>query len=171
MRLYSEEDYENRSAFTTPEIRRTNLASVILQTLSLKLGDIEAFPFLDPPRPESIRDGYKTLFEIGAVDGAQLLTQLGRRLSKLPVDPRIGKIIFEADANGCLADVLVIAAALEIQDPRQRPLDKQQAADTAHEQFADPQSDFMALLNLWNFFQEQKKNLSLIHISEPTRPY
>ena len=160
VRLYSEEDYENRSAFTTPEIRRTNLASVILQTLSLKLGDIEAFPFLDPPRPESIRDGYKTLFEIGAVDGAQLLTQLGRRLSKLPVDPRIGKIIFEADANGCLADVLVIAAALEIQDPRQRPLDKQQAADTAHEQFADPQSDFMALLNLWNFFQEQKKNLS-----------
>ena len=160
IRLYSEEDYENRSAFTTPEIRRTNLASVILQTLSLNLGEIEQFPFLDPPRPEAIRDGYKTLFEIGAVDGAQRLTKLGRRLSKLPVDPRIGKIIFEADSNGCLADILVIASALEIQDPRQRPLDKQQAADTAHEQFADPHSDFMAILNLWNFFQEQKENLS-----------
>ena len=160
VRLYSEEDYENRPAFTTPEIRRTNLASVILQTLSLKLGNIEEFPFLDPPRPESIRDGYKTLFEIGAVDGGQRLTQLGRRLSKLPVDPRIGKIVFEGDANGCLADVLVIAAALEIQDPRQRPLDKQQAADTAHEQFADSTSDFLSLLNLWNFFQEQKEKLS-----------
>ena len=118
---------------------------MILQTLSLNLGEIEQFPFLDPPRPEAIRDGYKTLFEIGAVDGAQRLTKLGRRLSKLPVDPRIGKIIFEADSNGCLADILVIASALEIQDPRQRPLDKQQAADTAHEQFADPHSD------LWRY--------------------
>ena len=160
IRLYSEDDYEGRAQFTTPEIRRTNLASVILQTLSLQLGDIEEFPFIDPPRPEMIRDGYKTLFEIGAVDERHRLTKLGRRLSRMPVDPRIGKIIFAADENGCLADVLIIAAALEVQDPRQRPLEKQQAADTAHEQFRHPQSDFLSLLNLWDFFQAQKDNLS-----------
>lgn len=160
IRLYSQDDYEGRAQFTTPEIRRTNLASVILQTLSLQLGDIEEFPFIDPPRPEMIRDGYKTLFEIGAVDQSQRLTRLGRRLSRLPVDPRIGKIIFAAEENGCLADVLIIAAALEVQDPRQRPLEKQQAADSAHEQFRHPQSDFMSILNLWDFFQTQKDNLS-----------
>ena len=160
IRLYSEEDYENRPQFTTPEIRRTNLASVILQTLALKLGRIEDFPFVDPPRPELIRDGYKTLFEIGAVDRSNKLTKLGTRLSKLPVDPRIGRIVFEADANGCLADVLIIAAALEIQDPRQRPIEKQQAADNAHEQFKHPQSDFLSLLNIWDFFQTQKDTLS-----------
>lgn len=160
IRLYGKDDYDNRAQFTTPEIRRTNLASVILQTLSLQLGNIEEFPFIDPPRPEMVRDGYKTLFEIGAVDRSYRLTKLGRRLSKMPVDPRIGKIIFEADQNGCLADVLIIAAALEVQDPRQRPLEKQQAADTAHEQFRHPKSDFLSLLNLWDFFQQQKENLS-----------
>lgn len=160
IRLYGQEDYETRPPFTTPEIRRTNLASVILQTLSLQLGDIESFPFIDPPRPEMVRDGYKTLFEIGAVDHSQQMTKLGRRLSRMPVDPRIGKIIFAAEANGCLADVLIIAAALEVQDPRQRPLEKQQAADSAHEQFRHAQSDFLSLLNLWDFFQTQKDNLS-----------
>jgi ATP-dependent helicase HrpA len=160
VRLYGQEDFESRAEFTTPEIRRTNLASVILQTLSLHLGDIEEFPFIDPPRPEMVRDGYKTLFEIGAIDHSQKLTKLGRRLGRMPVDPRIGKIIFEGHENGCLADVLIIAAALEIQDPRQRPLEKQQAADTAHEQFRHPQSDFLSLLKLWDFFQEQKENLS-----------
>ncbi len=160
IRLYGEEDYESRPQFTTPEIRRTNLASVILQTLSMQLGDIESFPFIDPPRPEMVRDGYKTLFEIGAVDHSQNLTPLGKRLSRMPVDPRIGKIVFAAEENGCLADVLIIAAALEVQDPRQRPLEKQQAADTAHEQFRHPQSDFLSLLNLWDFFQTQKDNLS-----------
>ena len=160
VRLYAEDDFESRQKFTTPEIRRTNLASVILQTLHLRLGDIEEFPFIDPPRVESIRDGFKTLFEIGAVDEKKQLTQLGRRLGRLPVDPRIGRMIFAAGDEGCLEDVLVIAAALEIQSPKLRPVERKQAADTAHEQFADEQSDFLALLNLWNWYQDRKEDLS-----------
>ena len=124
VRLYSQEDYESRPRFTTPEIRRTNLSSVILQTLALKLGKIEAFPFLDPPRPEAIRDGFKTLFELGAVDHHRRLTSLGRKLSRLPVDPRIGRMLFAADDENCLAEILIIASGLEIQDPRVRPAEK-----------------------------------------------
>ena len=160
VRLYSEDDFDSRQKFTTPEIRRTNLASVILQTLHLRLGDIEEFPFIDPPRPESIRDGFKTLFEIGAVDEKKKLTSQGRKLARLPVDPRIGKMIFTADREGCLAEVLVIASALEIQSPKLRPVERKQAADTAHEQFAHEKSDFLALLNLWDWYHQRKEDLS-----------
>ena len=160
VRLYSEEDFLLRIDFTVPEIRRTNLASVILQTLALRLGAIEQFPFIDPPRPDSINDGYKTLFEIGAIDDRRNLTSLGRKIARLPVDPRISRMIFAADKEGALAEILIIAAALEIQDPRTRPVEKQKAADEAHEQFADERSDFFALLNVWDFYHQLKKDLS-----------
>jgi ATP-dependent helicase HrpA len=160
VRLYSRDDYESRQKFTTPEIRRTNLASVILQTLNLKLGAIEEFPFIDPPRIEAIRDGYKTLFEIQAVDERRRLTPAGRKLARLPVDPRIGKMIFAADQENCIAEMLIIATALEIQNPRLRPAERQKAADTAHEQFADEHSDFLSMLNIWDWYHEQKENLS-----------
>ncbi|QEG20806.1 ATP-dependent RNA helicase HrpB [Mariniblastus fucicola] len=160
VRLYAEDDYESRQKFTTPEIRRTNLASVILQTLHLRLGDIEEFPFIDPPRVENVRDGFKTLFEVGAVDEKKHLTREGRKLARLPVDPRIGKMIFSADREGCLAEVLVIASALEIQSPKLRPVERKQAADQAHEQFANEKSDFLGLLNIWDWYHERKEDLS-----------
>ncbi len=160
VRLYSEDDYKTRSAFTTPEIRRTNLAGTILQLLTLGFGDVERFPFLDPPSSEHVRDGYKTLFEIGAVDEHRRLTEVGRKLSRLPVDPRIGRMLLEADTNGCLAEMLVIASALELQDPRVRPAEKKAAADTAHAAWNDAQSDFIASLNLWDFIHRLKVDLS-----------
>ena len=160
IRLFSEEDYLARERFTSPEIQRTNLAAVILQTLALDLGPIDGFPFLDPPRPESIRDGYKTLFELGAIDDKRDLTPLGRQLARLPVDPRIGRIILAADKEACLADVLIIAAALEVQDPRERPQDKQQAADEAQAKFADADSDFLSYLKLWDFIHRLKSDLT-----------
>ena len=160
IRLFSEEDYLARERFTSPEIQRTNLAAVILQTLALDLGPIDEFPFLDPPRPESIRDGYKTLFELGAIDDKRDLTPLGRQLAKLPVDPRIGRIILAADKEGCLADILIIAAALEVQDPRERPQDKQQAADEAQAKFVDADSDFLSYLKLWDFIHRLKSDLT-----------
>ncbi len=160
IRLYSEDDYLSRPEFTTPEIRRTNLASVILQTLALRLGDIATFPFIDPPHAESVRDGYKTLFEIGAVDDRRKLTRSGRALARLPVDPRIGRIVFQADEENCLAEILIIATAMELQDPRQRPVEKQAAADAQHEKFANEKSDFMAILNIWDFFHKLKEDLS-----------
>lgn len=160
VRLYDEEDFASRPKFTTPEIRRTNLASVILQTLSLKLGHIDQFPFIDPPRAESIRDGFKTLFEIGAVDEKQQLTELGRRLARMPVDPRIGRMVFAADDENCLSEILIIASALEIQDPRVRPVEKQKAADAQHERFLHETSDFLSLLNIWDFFHQLKDDLS-----------
>ncbi|MEM7781892.1 MAG: ATP-dependent RNA helicase HrpA, partial [Planctomycetota bacterium] len=160
MRLYTEEDYQSRPAFTTPEIRRTNLASVILQTLALKLGRIDEFPFIDPPHSEAIRDGFKTLFEIGAIDDRRQLTPMGRKLARMPVDPRIGRMIFAADEENCLAEILIIAAALEIQDPRVRPVEHRAAADKQHEKFLDEKSDFMSLLKLWDFFHARKQELS-----------
>ena len=160
VRLYSEDDYQQRPKFTTPEIRRTNLASVILQTLALNLGQIDEFPFIDPPRADSIRDGYKTLFEISAIDDRRKLTPLGRRLGRLPVDPRIGRMIFAADRESCLSEILIIASALEIQDPRVRPAEKKKAADEQHEKFKDERSDFMSLLNIWDFFHDLKSDLS-----------
>ena len=160
IRLFSEEDYLSRERFTSPEIQRTNLAAVILQTLALDLGPIEEFPFLDPPRPEAIRDGYKTLFELGATDEQRQLAPLGRQLARLPVDPRIGRIILAAEKEGCLADILIIAAALEVQDPRERPQEKQQAADEAQAKFADPDSDFLSCLKLWDFIHRLKSDLS-----------
>ncbi|MFH5802512.1 ATP-dependent RNA helicase HrpA [Alienimonas sp. DA493] len=160
VRLYSEEDFESREEFTPPEIQRSNLAGVILQMATLRLGTIDEFPLLDPPRPASVRDGYETLTEIGALDEEYALTDLGRTLSTMPVDPRIGRMVVAGADEGVLHDVLVIASALEIQDPRDRPVDKKGAADAAHEPFLDSDSDFLTLLNIWNWYQERRKSLS-----------
>ncbi|WP_370771104.1 ATP-dependent RNA helicase HrpA [Actinomadura roseirufa] len=165
IRLYSEEDFESRPEFTDPEILRTNLASVILQMTSLGLGDIAAFPFVEPPDRRNVKAGVDLLHELGAIDPAEQdprkrLTPLGRRLAQLPVDPRLARMVLEADKNGCVREVLVIAAALSIQDPRERPADKQQAADESHRRFTDPTSDFLAFLNLWNYLREQQNELS-----------
>ncbi len=160
VRLYSEEDYQGRPQYTAPEIQRTDLASVILQTMVLNLGPLEEFPFLDPPKTENVRDGYRTLFELGAIDGDYQLTELGRRLGKLPVDPRTGRIILAGEQENCLHEVLIIAAALEVQDPRERPLEKQQAADEAHTKFSHEESDFLSYLKLWDFYQKLKSDLS-----------
>ena len=146
-----------RPKYATPEILRSNLASVILQTKALRLGDVEKFPFVDPPRHAAIEDGFRTLFELGAIDDKRELTEIGRALSRLPVDPRIGRMILAADEEGVLRDVLPIAAALEIQDPRERPREKQETADLKHERFLDENSDFLSYLKLWDFWQELKE--------------
>ena len=160
IRLYSEEDFEGRPEFTDPEILRTNLASVILQMTAAGLGEIEKFPFIDPPDRRNIKDGLDLLHELGALDAKKALTATGHTLSRLPVDPRLGRMILEADKNGCVREVMVIAAALSIQDPRERPSDKQQAADEKHARFRDPTSDFLSFLNLWNHLREQQRELS-----------
>ncbi|MEU8197577.1 ATP-dependent RNA helicase HrpA [Microbispora amethystogenes] len=214
IRLYSEEDFLSRPEFTDPEILRTNLASVILQMTSLGLGDIAAFPFVEPPDSRQIRDGVNLLVELGALadrsadqsaersadqsadqsaerdgerdgersaerDGGRRgrggrrlrgpgreagqgpqLTPVGRRLAQLPVDPRLARMVLEAEKNGCAREVMIIAAALSIQDPRERPADKQQAADEKHRRFADKESDFLTYLNLWNYLRERQKELS-----------
>ncbi|MFF7394488.1 ATP-dependent RNA helicase HrpA [Streptomyces scabiei] len=162
IRLYSEEDFEARPEFTDAEILRTNLASVILQMTAAGLGDIEKFPFIDPPDHRNIRDGVQLLQELGALDPAQKdvrkrLTPMGRKLSQLPVDPRLARMVVEADKNGCAREVMVIAAALSIQDPRERPADKQAQADQQHARFKDETSDFLAFLNLWRYIREQQK--------------
>lgn len=160
IRLFSEEELPLRDRFTPPEILRTNLASVILQLMALHLGEVETFPFLDAPRADAIRDGHKTLFEIGAVDEEGRLTPLGRKLARLPVDPRIGRMILAAHEEGCLHEVLIIAAALEVDDPRLRPADRAADADLAHAAFQHPDSDFLGYLKLWDFYQNLKSKLS-----------
>ncbi|GIJ52752.1 ATP-dependent helicase [Virgisporangium aurantiacum] len=160
IRLYSAEDFANRPAYTDPEILRTNLASVILQMTSLGLGDIAAFPFIEPPDKRNVTAGMQLLEELGALTADRNLTPLGRQLAQLPIDPRLARMVIEADRNGCVGEVLVIAAALSIQDPRERPAEKQQAADEKHARFADPTSDFMAYLNLWNYVREEQKQRS-----------
>ncbi|EFF91862.1 ATP-dependent helicase HrpA [Streptomyces sp. e14] len=162
IRLYSEDDFLARPEFTDAEILRTNLASVILQMTAAGLGDIEKFPFIDPPDHRNIRDGVQLLQELGALDPAQKdprkrLTQTGRKLAQLPVDPRLARMVLEADRNGCAREVMVIAAALSIQDPRERPADKQTQADQQHARFRDETSDFLAFLNLWRYVREQQK--------------
>jgi ATP-dependent helicase HrpA len=159
IRLYSEADFESRPEFTEPEILRTNLASVILQMAAIGLGDIPKFPFIDPPDARNIADGLTLLAELNAFKNGRI-TGLGRKLARLPVDPRIGRMILEADRNGCVREVLIIAAALSIQDPRERPADAQQAADDKHRRFADPDSDFVAYLNLWDYLAERQRELS-----------
>ncbi|MBU2478658.1 MAG: ATP-dependent RNA helicase HrpA, partial [Gammaproteobacteria bacterium] len=159
IRLYSEEDYNTRPAFTEPEIQRTNLASVILQMLALKLGDIEHFPFVEAPDTRFIRDGFKLLHELGAVDESDRLTDLGRQLARLPVDVRIGRMVLAGRDEHCLREILVIASALSVPDPRERPMDKQQAADEKHKQFLDEQSDFLGYVKLWDFYHEQARHL------------
>jgi ATP-dependent helicase HrpA len=160
IRLYSEQDFESRPRYTDPEILRTNLAAVILQMAALQLGDIEEFPFLDPPEKRSIRDGIQLLQELGAFDVHAAITDLGRRLARLPLDPRVGRMILAADAEGCVREVLVLAAALSIPDPRERPADREEAARQKHARFADEHSDFISYLNLWRYLREQRKERS-----------
>lgn len=170
IRLYSELDFAQRARFTEPEILRTNLASVILQMKFLRLGNVEEFPFVEPPDPRMVKDGYDTLVELGAIEERQatggnrqtewVLAPMGAKLARLPVDPRIGRMILEAIEEGCVDQVLIIAAALEIQDPRERPMLKQQAADEAHGQWRDENSDFLSLLKLWGEYQKQSELLS-----------
>ncbi len=155
VRLYDEGDFAARPKYTDPEILRSSLAAVILRMASLGLPDIDAFPFLEPPSPRAIADGYQLLQELGAVDTARALTPLGRDLARLPVDPRVGRMVLAAREQGCLAEVLVIASALSVPDPRDRPLEKQQAADQAHLRFRDERSDFLSLIALWEFFGER----------------
>ncbi|WP_327316190.1 ATP-dependent RNA helicase HrpA [Streptomyces sp. NBC_01235] len=162
IRLYDEDDFLARPEFTDAEILRTNLASVILQMTAAGLGEIEKFPFIDPPDHRNIRDGVQLLQELGALDPAQKdprkrLTQTGRKLAQLPVDPRLARMVLEADKNGCVREVMVIASALSIQDPRERPADKQTQADQQHARFKDETSDFLAYLNLWRYVREQQK--------------
>ena len=167
IRLYSEEDFNNRPEFTDPEILRTNLASVILQMTALGLDDIEAFPFVDAPDKRHIQDGVKLLEELGAFETVQSksgekrrLTTIGRQLAQLSVDPRLAKMLLSAADFGSVYEVMIIVSALSIQDPRERPTEKQQASDEKHRRFADKKSDFLAFLNLWNYVQEQQKELT-----------
>ena len=160
IRLYSEEDFKAREPFTSPEIQRTDLAAVILQTKALKLGPIEQFPFLEPPKTGSINDGYRTLFELGALDDRNELTPIGEKLARLPVDPRVGRILLAAHDENCLTEILIIASALELQDPRDRPVEHQQAADQAHAQFKHEDSDFLSYLKLWDFYYHLSQTLT-----------
>ncbi|MGH3306939.1 MAG: ATP-dependent RNA helicase HrpA, partial [Nocardioides sp.] len=164
IRLYSEEDFESRPEFTDPEILRTNLASVVLQMTSLGLGDIARFPFVEPPDRRNVTAGVQLLEELGALAGGgtdkHRLTRLGKRLARLPVDPRLGRMVLEAERLGCVRDVLVIAAALSLQDPRERPAELQAQADQAHARFRDQTSDFLTWLNLWRYLREQQRELS-----------
>jgi ATP-dependent helicase HrpA len=154
IRLYSGEDYDARPQYTDPEILRSSLASVILRMKALGLGDVERFPFLDPPAPRMIADGYQLLAELGAVDDSYALTPLGRRLARFQIDPRVARMILAAEREQCLAEMLIIAAVLEVNDPRERPFERADAADRAHARFHDEQSDFLALLKVWHHFQE-----------------
>ena len=158
IRLYDEEDFAARDEFTDPEILRTSLAAVILRMKSLKIGDVEDFPFLEPPPPRMIADGYQLLAELGAVDDDNQLTKIGWQLAKFPIDPRISRMILAAKQENCLAEVLIIASALSVQDPRDRPFDRAEAADRAHQPFQDERSDFLAYLKIWQFFDEAIKH-------------
>ena len=163
IRLYSEQDFESRPEFTDPEILRTNLASVILQMVSLKLGDIEQFPFIQPPEHKAIRDGLTLLHELGALHDKQdkpSLTTIGRNLARIPLDPRMARMLIEATTNGCLDDVMVIVAAMTIQDVRERPLDFQAQADQAHARFKDKTSDFLSMLKLWDYIKQTRNEQS-----------
>jgi ATP-dependent helicase HrpA len=163
IRLYSEDDFGSRPEFTDPEILRTSLASVILQAAALDLGDVADFPFVDPPESRNIADGVRLLEELGALSsgrGATRLTGVGRKLARLPVDPRLGRMILEAGHQGCVREVLIITAALSIQDPRERPADAREAADAMHARFAEPGSDFLAFLTLWDYLHERQRELS-----------
>ncbi|MEH0665786.1 ATP-dependent RNA helicase HrpA [Vibrio scophthalmi] len=165
IRLYSEEDFNSRPEFTDPEILRTNLASVILQMTALGLGDIEAFPFVEAPDKRNIQDGVRLLEELGAInekakDPKKRLTPTGRQLARLPIDPRLARMVLEAPKYGALKEVMVIASALSIQDPRERPSDKQQSSDDKHRRFFHEESDFLTFVNLWDYIQKQQKKLT-----------
>ncbi len=160
IRLYDEDDFEARPAFTEPEIQRTNLASVILQMASMRLGKLEDFPLIDPPESKYINDGYRTLQELGALDKARKLKPVGRQIARLPIDPRLARMLVAARENGCVEEVMTIVAALSVQDPRERPMEKRQQADELHAEFNHESSDFLTWLALWEFVQIQKKALT-----------
>lgn len=159
IRLYSEEDFNERPAFTQPEIQRSNLAEVILRMKAFYLGDIETFPFVQPPTPAAISNGYSLLQELGALDEQRAITPLGRDLARLPVDPTIGRMLLQSQREHATREMLIIAAGLSIQDPRERPSDQKEAAMAAHRKFNDPKSDFLALLNIWNAVHDQWEQL------------
>jgi len=158
VRLYSEEDFNNRPEFTEPEILRSSLASVILRMAALRLGDVAEFPFIEAPSSRLIADGYLLLQELGAVDSRRQITETGLQLARLPLDPRVGRMILAAKREHCLKEILIIASVLSIQDPRERPMDKREAADNAHAKFAGDGSDFMSYLKLWDWFDHALKN-------------
>lgn len=174
VRLYAEDDFEARPEFTDPEILRTNLASVILRMISLNLGEVADFPFVDPPDRRAVTDGINLLHELGAVTGAsgsgeanesggaatRKITEIGRSLDRVPLDPRFARMLLESGRNGCASDVLVIVSGLSIQDPRERPAEHEQAADASHARFADARSDFISLLNLWHYLAQRRSELS-----------
>ena len=166
VRLYSEEDFQRRPAFTDPEILRSSLAGVILRMKSLRLSDIESFPFIEAPPPKAISDGYQLLQELSALTEARALTPLGQELAAMPLDPKVARMIVAARAEGCLAEMLIIAAALTVQDPRDRPQEKQGSADAAHKKFADEKSEFLSWLKLWQWYENEvrhkKSNRKLI---------
>jgi ATP-dependent helicase HrpA len=164
-RLYSQADFESRSRYTDPEIRRAALAGVILRMLSLGLGRIEEFPFLEPPDPRAIADGWQQLGELGAVDidaagGGRRLTAIGKLMARLPVDVKLARMLVAANTHGCLREMIAIAAFLGIQDPRERPADQRAAADNAHALFADPRSEFVGILRLWDAYQDAHQELT-----------
>jgi ATP-dependent helicase HrpA len=159
IRLYEAEEFSTRSLYTTPEIRRSDLASVLLQSKVLRLGSLAEFPLLDPPSPEALRDAERTLTELGAIDAHHELTAIGRQLGQLPCEPRVGRMLIEAHQRKCLAEVVIMAAGLETQDVRQRPAGQRPQADEAHAEFADPHSDFLSYLRLWDFYDRLKSEL------------
>lgn len=167
VRLYSEEDFNNRPAFTDPEILRSSLASVILRMADLRLGDVAQFPFIEAPSSRLISDGYQLLQELGAVNEQREITELGRQMARLPLDPRVARMILSAKREGCLKEILIIASVLSIQDPRERPMDKREAADQAHAKFHAEHSDFMSYLKIWdwaeNAFKNKKSNKELLN--------
>lgn len=160
IRLYDEDDFNQRKEFTEPEIQRTNLAAVILQMENLRLGHIDDFPFVEPPESRLVNDGYKLLFELGAIDAANKITRMGKHLGHFPIDPKLSRVLLQAKTESALSEVLIIVSALATQDPRERPLDKQQAADEKHAVFSDKLSDFVFYINLWQAYQVEKKALS-----------
>lgn len=160
IRLYSEDDFIARPAYTEPELRRTNLAAVILSMLALKLGRIDDFPFLEPPDTRAVRDGFRLLHELGAVDTQDHLTGIGRKLARLPIDPRLARMVLAGATFGALREVLIVVSALAVQDPRERPAEQREAADQAHRQWSDTGSDFVGWLNLWNGFEQARDELS-----------
>ena len=159
VRLYSEADYEDRPEFGEPEILRTNLGSVLLRMRALGMRDLQAFPFIDPPRRRHVNDGLRLLRELGALDGDDELTDVGRRLARLPLDPRLGRMLLAAESQDCVADILVIAAALSVADPRDRPPGRESAAAAAHKRYRDERSDFLTLLNLWELYRDKTGSL------------
>ncbi|MFZ8976174.1 MAG: ATP-dependent RNA helicase HrpA, partial [Pseudohongiellaceae bacterium] len=171
IRLYSEADFESRDEFTDPEIMRTNLASVILRMLSLKIGDITKFPFLEAPESRAVNDGFKLLEELNAIDGKKQLTQAGRQMASLPVDPKLARMLVAANAQGCLSELLIIVSALSIQDPREQGAGSKEQAEEARHEFRHPDSDFLSFKNLWDSYEEIRQSASQSQLRKYCKTY